>query len=379
MSESDERGGAGMVSDTLHIGHGAKIDALYPHVYYAALDSLARFSAAELVDAVLRSDNGSMPGTRIGPVDPTARPHAAAHFVVSVDSPDRFDPELSMREPLELQVWSDGTFAVEIEFVGEDIRTYSRAGEPLRDVLAEWAEARGWRLADVYNDRGRSLPDVWNAAFITLDTGASVAEAVEFARRAILVAESHRYGGKSVERLLALLRSGDVEGLLGTPVTAVLQPRPGYTPDEDCSIDVAQDVCAFANAVHGGLVVLGLEERDGRVAAVSPTPLKDCAQRLDQTVRRTVFPVPEQLLVEEVRMDGDLGLVFVHVPPQDRVLKPFLVHGAVVDGRLHRQGVSLVERRGETIYFQGIAALHAQIAAGRALLRGEKVADRRRH
>jgi hypothetical protein len=297
--------------------------------------------------------------------------------VVSVDPPEQFDPELSMREPLELQVWSDCTFAVEIEFVGQDIRTNSRAGEPLREVLAEWAQARGWRLADVYNDRGRSLPDIWNASFIMLETRASVAEAVEFARRAILVAESHRYGGESVDRLVALLRSGGAAGLLGTPVTAVFQPRPGYTPDEDCSFNATLDVCAFGNAVHGGLVVLGLEERDGRVAAVSPTLLSGAVQRLDETVRRSVFPVPEQFLIEEVRVDGDLGLVFVHVPPQDRLLKPFLVHGAVVDGRLHRQGVTLVERRDAMIYSQGIAALHAQLAAGSALLRGEGLATAR--
>jgi hypothetical protein len=66
-----------------------------------------------------------------------------------------------------------------------------------------------------------------------------------------------------------------------------------------------------------------------------------------------------------------VGLIAVSVPPQDRVLKPFMVHGTVVDGSYQAQFASIVERRGVTIYAQPIAALHAQIAAGRALLRRE--------
>jgi hypothetical protein len=52
-----------------------------------------------------------------------------------------------------------------------------------------------------------------------------------------------------------------------------------------------------------------------------------------------------------------------------------MVHGSVIGGSYQAQFASIVERRGVTIYAQPIAALHAQIAAGRALLRREPPGD----
>jgi hypothetical protein len=266
---------------------------------------------------------------------------------------------------------------VEIEFSGDDIRAAPTAGDPLGETLAEWAAARSWRLDRVYNDRGRSLPDIWNARFVMPDTSAPVGSAVEFAGHAISVAESCQMGGIPAGRALALLRAGDVEGLLGAAATAVFQPLPGPLPEDEASrFGFASEVCAFANSVPGGLLVLGLERgtgaSEGRVAAVQPFPIGQGAERLASIVRSMVFPEPAELLVEAVPVASaapDEGLIAVSVPPQDRVLKPFLVHGTLVDRRYQAQFASIVERRGATIYAQPIAALHAQIAAGRALLR----------
>src|SRR5215210_6137642 len=146
MTTSDDghgrRGGG-----RLKIGDTADVGALYPNLYFAPLESIADLPAAAVVDAVLRSGHESSR-------EPGERSHSAAQVVVSVDPPHRFDPELSMREPLELQVWPDGAFTVEIEFMGEDVRTHPDAAESVQEVLVEWAEARGWRLAGIYNDRG---------------------------------------------------------------------------------------------------------------------------------------------------------------------------------------------------------------------------------
>jgi hypothetical protein len=187
------------------------------------------------------------------------------------------------------------------------------------------------------------------------------------------VAETHRYNGESVDRLVAMVRAGDVEGLAGTPVTAVFQPRPGLDVTAGSPWhEVVLDVCAFANAVHGGLLVLGLAEHHGRVVGVTPFAVGDSAEQMLEAIARCVFPLPDGLVVDAVAVGGESGgrgVVFVAVPPQDRVLKPFLVHGGIINGRHHQQGVTLVERRDATIYSAGIAALHAQIAAGGALLR----------
>jgi schlafen family protein len=349
----------------------AGLQSLYGQLYFGPEAAFGRLSAADLIDAVLKAD-GQVPGAALGPGPGRNGSFCAAQFIVSADPPQHFDPELSMREPLELQVWPDGSFVMEIEFTGQDARTDRESGESVSAVLGPWASARGWRLLSLFNDRSRSLPDVWNATFLLLDTGRAVAEALDFARRAIAVTEAHRYGGQLAGRLLELLRAGDALGLIGTPVTAVFQPRPEAPSDASGDFRLALDVCAFANSAYGGLVVLGLEDDGAQVTGVSGGITGEGATaRVREAVERLVFPVPEGVQAEAVPSGtGDGQVVVVHVPPQERLLKPFLVCGTIEDGQLSGIGVTLVERRHATIYTNGIAALHSQIAAGRALLGG---------
>ena len=65
------------------------------------------------------------------------------------------------------------------------------------------------------------------------------------------------------------------------------------------------------------------------------------------------------------------GSRLIDVPPQPEELKPFLVHGAIVDGRVEGTFISIVRRRGEASIPMTAPMIHAQIAAGRALLRGD--------
>mgnify|MGYP001225731810 CR=1 FL=1 len=354
----------------LPVGAEVGLPSLYGQLYFVPEAALGRLSAAELVDTVLKAE-GQVPGAALGPGPGRNGSFCAAQFVVSADPPQHFDPELSMREPLELQVWPDGSFAVEIEFTGRDVRTDEESGQSVAAVLGPWASGRGWRLLSLFNDRSRSLPDVWNATFLLLDSGRAVAEALDFARRAIAVAEAHRDGGRLAGRLLELLRAGDALGLIGTPVTAVFQPRAEAPSDASGDFRLALDVCAFANSVYGGLLVVGLEDDGSQVTGVSGGVMGDGAvTRIREAVERLVFPGPEGVQAEAVPSGtGDGQVVIVHVPPQEQLLKPFLVCGTIEGGQLSGIGVTLVERRHATIYTHGIAALHSQIAAGRALLR----------
>jgi hypothetical protein len=362
-------------SGHLPAGAGGGLPSLYGQLYFVPEAAFGRLSAAELTAAVLQAD-GQVPGAVLGPGPGRNGSFCAAQFVVSADPPQHFDPELSMREPLELQVWPDGSFAVEIEFTGQDARTDRESGESVAAVLAPWASARGWKLLGLFNDRSRSLPDVWNAAFSLLDTGRAVAEALDFARRALAVAEAHQYGGRLTDRLLELLRAGDGLGLIGTPVTPVFQPRLEAPSDASGDFRLALDVCAFANGAYGGLVVLGLEDDGSRVTGVGGVSGgiggERAITRIRDAVERLVFPAPEGVQAEAVPSGaGDSQVVIVHVPPQEQLLKPFLVCGTMIEGgQLSGIGVTLVERRHATIYTNGIAALHSQIAAGRALLGG---------
>jgi hypothetical protein len=57
------------------------------------------------------------------------------------------------------------------------------------------------------------------------------------------------------------------------------------------------------------------------------------------------------------------------VPPQPEELKPFLVHGAILEGKVEGAFVSIVRRRGEHSVPITAPAIHAMLSAGRALLR----------
>jgi len=41
-------------------------------------------------------------------------------------------------------------------------------------------------------------------------------------------------------------------------------------------------------------------------------------------------------------------LMLIDIPPQPEELKPFLVHGAIVDGRIEGAFISIVRCRGES-------------------------------
>jgi hypothetical protein len=68
-------------------------------------------------------------------------------------------------------------------------------------------------------------------------------------------------------------------------------------------------------------------------------------------------------------------LLVLHTPPQAEELKPFLVHGAIVGDKVEGAFVSIVRRREEYSVPITASAVHAMIAAGRALLRRGELPD----
>lgn len=65
-------------------------------------------------------------------------------------------------------------------------------------------------------------------------------------------------------------------------------------------------------------------------------------------------------------------LIAIEIPPQPEELKPFLVHGAITaDGATEGTFISIVQRRGEGSIPITAPMVHATLAAGRALLRGQ--------
>jgi hypothetical protein len=61
--------------------------------------------------------------------------------------------------------------------------------------------------------------------------------------------------------------------------------------------------------------------------------------------------------------------MLIDIPPQPEELRPFLVHGAIVNGRVEGAFISIVRRRGESSIPITAPMIHSTLAAGRGLFR----------
>jgi hypothetical protein len=298
-----------------------------------------------------------------------------ASLVVSRDGRDDFHPELSNREPVELQVWADGRVTVEIEFQGVDVTTVPATwAQTVRRVLDAWAGSYGVELIDVFNDRARSLPDVWNATFAASGSDATVADLVELGERALRTAELSMSGWGGELAVRELLAERDTHAVLGWQPSAVLELWPAPPEPEEIDLFVA-DLCALANSVRGGAIVVGVRQGSAG-ATLAPFPPGHLEDDVRTLLRERIFPVPDRVIVRHLpgvglETDGS-GILVVSIPAQDDLMRPFLVHdgsgGAAVEGNTVRR-VALVEREGTETVSRSVAAVHAALAAGTALLR----------
>lgn len=172
-----------------------------------------------------------------------------------------------------------------------------------------------------------------------------------------------------------LVRAGRADLLVGLEEMEWLEVKSApYNLAADAGrIELAQDVARFANA-DGGLLILGMKTKrceDGeRISTVRPIP-RDlvAASRHRAVIDGRLFPPVEGLSIEIVPQ-ADGVLVLIAVPSQPDELKPFLVHGAIVAGRVEGSFFSIVTRRGDATVVTSAPAIHSMISAGRAVLRG---------
>jgi hypothetical protein len=139
-------------------------------------------------------------------------------------------------------------------------------------------------------------------------------------------------------------------------------------------IRLAQSVSRFCNSEDGGLVLVGMDTKpvDGgeEITRLCPVPRNKAMLGLyQQALADHLHPPPDNLSIEAIDVPYDGMLILIDVPPQPEELKPFLVHGAIVDGRVEGTFISIVRRRGESSIPITAPMIHSTLAAGRALLR----------
>ncbi|WP_459337408.1 hypothetical protein [Arthrobacter sp. TMS2-4] len=232
----------------------------------------------------------------------------------------------------------------------------------LLDIDADGDGQGNWMLTlrMGFNTRLRSLFDLYSDALLV---------------KALLEASS---GDVTHETVSELIRGGHVEALLGQPEGDWLEVKRQHADltTEVGKIRLAQWVSQFANAPDGGVVVLGLTTKNQGsgdvITKVSPLPsLSGARRKYVQVIDAKVVPPIEDLRVEVVA-HGDGDLILIEVPPQSEENKPFLVHGAVIEGKAHGTFFSIVRRRHDEMASTHPANVHANLTVGRAFLRGNR-------
>jgi hypothetical protein len=172
-----------------------------------------------------------------------------------------------------------------------------------------------------------------------------------------------------------LIRAGHVNALIGQPEGHWLEVKRQH---HDLSVDtgkikLAESVSRFCNSEDGGLVIYGMASKkmpNDVIRRIFPLPRdKGMVSRYRRVLRDHLHPPPVNLRIEAVDMPDNGMLILIDVPPQSEELKPFLVHGAIVDGKAEDEFISIVRRQGDETIPITAPMIHSMLAAGRALLR----------
>lgn len=229
-----------------------------------------------------------------------------------------------------------------------------------------------------------SPPWVWQARFGVNPRGRTLGDLYRLGLDAIALLEAAQSGTLTRDTTADLIRAGQAQVLIGQPEGHWLDVKQQHydlgTPHGQISL--AQAVSRFCNAEDGGLVVVGMDTKrvPGGEVIRSLCPVNadgNMIRRYQNVIENRLYPPPDNMSIEAVACNG-AALVLIDIPPQPEELKPFLVHGAIVDGRVEGAFISIVRRRGEGSIPITAPMIHSALAAGRALLRrGELPSDRR--
>jgi hypothetical protein len=324
---------------------------------------LATTSATDLARALRRARTMEMEPERI---------------LIDTAPDDEYSPKESVVEPTAFFLLDDGRLGVEVSltsqlpFDGDDDLWAST--EPLiRPLLLRHKVT----LVSLTSDRYRSTRPFIHDAVIVVSTRSKTMEDVRrIADQIAALVDAAAAGFITRDAAVDLILGGRADLLVGQAEGPWLDAKSHHydlTSDKG-RISLAQAVGRFANAEEGGIVVVGMDTKHvaggETIRSVRPVPVDSrTVRRYRQVIASRIFPLPAGLEIHPVEVIPGSGLVVVSIPPQPEELKPFLVHGAIVDGRVEGAFISIVRRSGEDSIPTTAPQIHSALAAGRALLR----------
>lgn len=343
----------------------------------APIETVADASLSSLRAALSNAGEfwGTQPSSDLRDLSPSV-----GSLYLSTASAADFDVDYSERHNVSLTVLLDGRSALDIEvpIYGIDLDE-----DEFAPVLSPFLErSNAFLVESAIHASGNQGLCYSRVAYGP--RGATVRDALQVGENVSALISQLRGGELTAEAALALLRAGRGDLLIGLPESNWLEVKSqGYdlSSGDAAKIELAQDVARFANGETDSLLVIGYRTDKAKgeevISKLTPSVAKFPAARYHQTIDARVHPSVLGLHVQQfevpLRNGGKGYLLATFVPAQPEESKPFLVHGAIAGSKVEGAFISIVQRRGEHSIPVTAPAIHAALAAGRALLRRGEV------
>jgi hypothetical protein len=308
-------------------------------------------------------------------------------FILIDTAPDDYYwPKNTVVENIAFLLGDNDELVVKLGFEGSeqvlDDRQLRATIDPLLDPLLHRSKAA---IKSVRADSGDHSGSRYHHVELTVATrGRTLSDVYAVADSAQALLHAAHAGELTRQNARDLIVGGRAGLLVGLPESSWLDVKSQhYNLDTDQGkISLAEAVSRFCNAGDGGIVVVGMDTRKQEgggeiIKSLRPVSLDArTARRYRQAVENRVFPFPTGFDVDIVETNPGQGLVVVSIPRQEEELKPFLVHGAFVNGKVQGAYISIVRRSGEDSIPITAQQIHGTLAAGRALLRRGEIPPR---
>jgi hypothetical protein len=300
-------------------------------------------------------------------------------LMVSSAPESEFDEDYSIYEPVKITALDDGKIVLDIMVELHGIHVDESDLRPLLAPLLTRSHA---------TFVGAEIEGAGTQAYCEISVaferrGAVVQEAIEIGLDVVALIERLRKGAYTADSALELLIAGRADLMVGLPESSWLEVKSqGYDLQTDHGrIELAQDIARFANGDTGSLLVIGMRTRKTEAGEVitktSPALQPFDIGRYHRSIDSKLFPPIQGLIIRNASAPipgGRSGnILAIYIPTQPEEMKPFLVHGAIVRGKVEGAFISIVQRRSEHSIPITAPAIHATLAAGRALLRRNEV------
>lgn len=181
----------------------------------------------------------------------------------------------------------------------------------------------------------------------------------------------------SQESFIDIVCSGQIESILGQKENDWLEVKSRHfrIENEKGKYDFLKSVMQFANAPQGGVLLIGAKTNSSSgediIEKITPIQINEnvkIRQKYTSILSSNSFPPIKNLRIEEVPHEDGVEMLII-IPPQPEELKPFLIHGTLIDGRTSKNHISIVERNSDTSYTYTPQSIHSMLSAGRSFLR----------